>query len=606
MKKPSKTPAKTARPAAPDGGVARLRLSAGKKLAFATVAVVLGLTVLEGLLALVGVHPERFEQDPYVGFSTNLPLFVAETNPDGRVTRVTARNRLAFFNPQRFQQPKATGTFRIFSLGGSTTYGHPYDDATSFNGWLRAYLQGLAPGRNWEAINAGGISYGSYRVANLMQELIRYQPDLFVVYTGHNEFLERRLYGKVTRPSPFARAIQGVLSRFRVTTLLKAVLLHPKAAAEPTPTPNTNLLEADPVTLLEDVDGPLAYRRSELQREQVLAHFEFNLDRMIDIAQSVGAGILFITPASNLRDASPFKSELREDLDETARRRWKELYDQARQDLAAGRSTNALATLAQAAAIDDLPAGLHFVRGRVLEKLGRFTEARSAYERARDEDVCPLRAVSAVRAALERVTKARKAPLIDFEHMQAARSENGIPGGATFLDHVHPTIEGYRLLALEILRTMEKERLVQPQWDAAAIDRVTDAVNSRIDSRAQALALMNLCKTLGWAGKREEAYRASVRAVETGPNIAAVRSEAGLAALLSGRTNEAVVHYRRAIELDPRLADAQGALGVILEEQGQTVEAITHYQLALRHSTPKSMARNQRNLTNALQKLQSP
>ena len=50
-----------------------------------------------------------------------------------------------------------------------------------------------------EIINTGGISYASYRVARLMEELLAYQPDVFVIYTGHNEFLEKRIYHK--RPS---------------------------------------------------------------------------------------------------------------------------------------------------------------------------------------------------------------------------------------------------------------------------------------------------------------------------------------------------------------------------------------------------------------------
>ena len=35
--------------------------------------------------------------------------------------------------------------------------------------------------------------------------------------------------------------------------------------------------------------------------------------------------------------------------------------------------------MVQAAAIDDLPANLHFVRGRILEKLGRFDEAMEEF-----------------------------------------------------------------------------------------------------------------------------------------------------------------------------------------------------------------------------------
>jgi len=66
-----------------------------------------------------------------------VPLFVEETDPDGRKFLATPENKLVFFNQQRFPREKAPETYRIFCLGGSTTYGRPYNDTTSFAGWLR-------------------------------------------------------------------------------------------------------------------------------------------------------------------------------------------------------------------------------------------------------------------------------------------------------------------------------------------------------------------------------------------------------------------------------------------------------------------------------------
>ena len=54
----------------------RPKLSLGKKLVFSVVAATLGLIVLELGLALLGVKPALYDHDPYVGFSSYLPLFV--------------------------------------------------------------------------------------------------------------------------------------------------------------------------------------------------------------------------------------------------------------------------------------------------------------------------------------------------------------------------------------------------------------------------------------------------------------------------------------------------------------------------------------------------
>jgi hypothetical protein len=172
-------------------------LSTRKKLLFAFVTVCGFFVLLEGLLGTIGVRPILYREDPFVGFASNVPLFVEEAAP-GATYMVTSPSKIRWFNKQRFLKKKPAGTYRIFTVGGSTTYGHPYEDPASFSGWLREFLPAADPSKQWEVINAGGISYASYRVSMVMEELARYEPDLFVIYSGQNEFLERRTYRGMT------------------------------------------------------------------------------------------------------------------------------------------------------------------------------------------------------------------------------------------------------------------------------------------------------------------------------------------------------------------------------------------------------------------------
>jgi len=311
----------------------RPKLSLGKKVVFSVVAATLGWIVLELGLALFGVKQALYDHDPYVGFSSYLPLFVEERQPDGTVRYATAQNKFRLFNPQSFPKVKAPGTYRIFTVGGSTTHGRPYDDATSFGGWLREYLRAADPERNWEVINAGGVSYASYRVALLMEELIEYSPDLFIVYSGHNEFLEERTYGDVrSMPAPVQR-LGTLAARSRAATVVKNGI-EALTSGKPEQPAGQTLLQSEVVTLLDDSVGPSAYERDEELQEQVIEHFRYNLVRMIDVARSAGAEVLLISPASNLRSASPFKSEHREGLTEAKMNRWLELHRQSQQMLA--------------------------------------------------------------------------------------------------------------------------------------------------------------------------------------------------------------------------------------------------------------------------------
>jgi len=296
-------------------------LSLSKKLVFSLIALVFSFALLESGLALLGVRTERTEHDPYAGFSSDYPLFVEEAEAGGQTFMTTARNRLDFFNPQRFPKIKAPGTFRLFSLGGSTTYGHPYSDPTSFNGWLRELLRATAPQQHWEAINAGGISYGSARVLGLMPELVKYHPDLFVVYCGQNEFLERQLAARIPERNRFARLSLDLASRSRCATLLKR-LLTPRSSSAVSPSQPDPTVEREPVTLLDNRLGPTAYTRDDALRSLTFEQYRANLKRMITIARSAGARIVFVIPASNLRDVSPFKSQLGEGVNETNRARW--------------------------------------------------------------------------------------------------------------------------------------------------------------------------------------------------------------------------------------------------------------------------------------------
>jgi len=132
--------------------------------------------------------------DPYIAFSGMSPLFVL----DSTGTRFEiAEQHLTFFRPQSFAATKSPRTFRAFCLGGSTVQGRPYAVETSFTTWLALNLRAARPGPDWEVVNCGGISYASYRLVPIMRELLGREPDLFIIYTGQNEFLEDRTYGRL-------------------------------------------------------------------------------------------------------------------------------------------------------------------------------------------------------------------------------------------------------------------------------------------------------------------------------------------------------------------------------------------------------------------------
>lgn len=543
-----------------------MKVPVTRKLAFAAITVVAMFVVGEAILSLAGVRPVLYDKDPYVGFTSQVPLFIEHKDPNGLAVMVTADNKLALFNPQRFARDKRPGTRRVFCVGGSTTFGRPYDDMTSFCGWLREMLAQADPSVKWELINAGGVSYASYRVAALMEELIRYEPDLFIIYSGHNEFLERRTYARVMGTPRVVRGLGALVSRTRIYAAVSKVIDRP-GGRPPGQPERRAYLPGEVKTILERSLGPHEYHRDDEMRQKVFDHYRYNLSRMVEIARAAGAKVILVTPASNLRHCWPFKSEHRGGLGDVELEHFQVLYEKALNAHAAGRRDEALTAIDGAIAIDDRFAHAHYLRGRALWELQRFDQAKTAFERAMDEDVCPLRALKPILDIVAEVAAEKKVPVVDFVALVERMAEHATPGEDVFLDHAHPTIEGHRQLALALVETMSTHRMLKlaATWGDAAIERISRRVESRLDVASHGAALRNVAKLFRWAGKFEEGYRLGLRATELCPTDSEAFFQVAANAVEIGRVDEAIEYYRRALDIEPNYARAHCGLAIALE-----------------------------------------
>lgn len=558
------------------------QIPAIKKLLFSFAVLVSAFATLELCLYGVGIKPLLYEFDPFVGFVPQLSLFSELTSVDGTIEMVTAENKRRWFNFQRFPRARGPESYRIFCVGGSTTFGRPYEDSTSFCGWMRAFLEEADPSTSWELINAGGISYASYRVAILIDELVTYQPDLVIVYSGHNEFLEDRTYGSIADTPAAIRRAKAFVLKTRIATLIRRAIVSLAPSLMPVLKSGSGLGE-EVETMLDRSVGPEDFTRDDLLQEAVAKHFRYNLERIAKSVRDHGAEIVLVLPASNLRDASPFKSEHRTGLSDGDLRAWDELVSAADRAVDADQIEDALVLLDRAAGIDDRFADLHFSRGQVLAELERYAEARLAFVRARDEDVCALRAPSFLQRAVIEVGKDEEISVVDFAALAAELSESGIAGADLFLDHVHPTVRGNRELALAILKQLNAGRVLHRRilLTPDVVQRVTSEVEEGVDTRAQATALRNLSKVMGWAGKFQEAGRLAEKALELDSEDAEAQLNLGAAMAQEGRIDKALYHYRNAVRLGPNLVLTHVNLGQMLSELGDHQRAVFHLQRAV-------------------------
>jgi tetratricopeptide (TPR) repeat protein len=570
------------------GGRAMAVSARWRKFWFAAFTVLGIFLALELLLWACGVPPLSQHRDTYAGFTPQVRHYQVEVDDKGTEWVAPAPTKRETLNDQRFPRRKASGTYRIVCLGGSAVYGRPFLDDTSFPGWLRVLLSRANASRRWEVINAGAISYASYRIKGLMAELSVYEPDLFIVYAGENEFLERRTYDDVFQTHGLIRGAAGLASRLRIATITEQGL---KLAGLVRPADGlTNSRIKDNVTHIKvNAVGPEAYHRDEDFRRQVLTHCEGSLVAMVRMASEAKAGVLFVTSASNLRDFAPFKSEHRAGLSAQQGQAWSRAYEQGMSRLRAGQPSGAIEQFDAALAIDDRHADLLYREGQALLALGRDEEARRALERARDKDICPLRAQAATLEVMRKVAREHGVPLLDFEPLARARAARQLPGDDLFCDHVHFQIAASRMLALDILDRLAEQRIatIAPAWGEADIDEVRREVEAGIDRPRQARELCSLSRLLDRLNQPEQALKRVQEGLAIGGgDLQGLCLAAGFQRTL-GRKKEAEESYRQALRLQPDAAPAEEGLGALLLDQGNLPQALEHLEAAA-HRAPES------------------
>jgi tetratricopeptide (TPR) repeat protein len=150
--------------------------------------------------------------------------------------------------------------------------------------------------------------------------------------------------------------------------------------------------------------------------------------------------------------------------------------------------------------------------------------------------------------------------------------EHGHPilGEEYFLDHVHPTIDGYRLLALALIEAMADRKLVrlESSWNDQAVAAVAAGIEGRIDREAQGRALLVLARTLRWAGKKEEAGRLARQAREVAGDYPLVAAEAVTiltsVRLSLGEGDDALVQLYAAMAMAPEALEPRCKLAQVL------------------------------------------
>lgn len=444
------------------------------------------------LRATLRVDSADLTSDPIFETSGQSPLFVQAADAD---RMEIPESRMNFFRPASFAIRKGDNVRRIFVLGGSTVQGRPYETETAFSTWTQLRLQASDRSHEYEVINCGGVSYASYRVAIILEEVLRYSPDAIVLYTGHNEFLEERSYDTMGEQG-------GLLSRLgqnsRLLSSVRERLQHDPITRQDLP--------GELRTRLDLINGMQRYVRHEQWRRGVADHFRDTLGRMIGMCQAAGVPLLLCVPTSDVVRTPPIKVQMA-DLDAESAAAFRVHYEIAKDRDADTRRR--IAACRACLELDPHHAGAHYIAGILHWSNRRSDEAKTHLIAARDDDVCPLRATTPLLESILQLAQQhdlnpiRCDLLFDRTDSLLRPIPDGIEDPQRFVDHVHPTIAGHQEIAVAVSNRLIELLLIGV--DESAEDRCQELWREHLSSLDETYfdrGKQRLAGLLNWAAGR--------------------------------------------------------------------------------------------------------
>jgi tetratricopeptide (TPR) repeat protein len=431
------------------------------------------ITILLPLLLLVGLEAGLRMAD----YGGNLDLVITKEVSDREFSSINRGVGKRFFpgsgitipepSEDMFAIRKGEKVKRIFCLGESTMAGFPYEFNATAPSMLRTELEKGLPGYTFEVVNVGLAAVGSHITKVFLEELLDYQPDLFVVYVGHNEFYGAYGVSSSVGPAgaPWITDLVLNLLKFRTVLFLRdlSMLFTDGRSA------------GQGEALMEQVvsDESIPYGGELYGSAHAL--YRRNIEKMIRCAGEAGIPVLFSVPVSNLSGQPPFRSISDPRVSEKERGRFVSLLRDGDTRTLEGRLGEVMSRYREAALIDSGYAGLYYAMGLVEHDLGRFEEADNAFRRARDLDGLRFRMPEEFGRSLVAICRTNGVPIADVDSAFRAESPDGIPGDALFLEHVHPNLSGYAIMARTWADAIRKHGLLVPaeEWRSPDAGQMT-------------------------------------------------------------------------------------------------------------------------------------
>ena len=373
-------------------------------------------------------------------------------------------------SPDYFLVSKPKGSLRIFCLGGSTTVGYPYWYNGAFSTSLRDRLHAIFPDRTIEVINVGMTATNSFTVLDMAKEVMNYEPDLLIVYDGHNEF-----YGALGISS------HESIGKYRWLTMLNLQLIHLKTFmllrelyATVTSLLHHSPASRSPGTLMETLAFGQYIPFGSDEYNSCLDIFKENLSDLKNLCANKGIPVILGTQASNLRDMPPFVSLPSKTISEKYLNLFRQSMDSAVVHWHGGLIARADSEFRSAISNDSLRADAHYDLAKCLEQLHQYREARSEYRQARDYDQLRFRSSNDFNQAILSASDDKTVFTVDIEKKFQDHSPDSIIGHSLITEHLHPNSRGTFWMAKEYALMMRRLHFLGNDAEWITRDTIND------------------------------------------------------------------------------------------------------------------------------------
>ncbi|GAB4015699.1 hypothetical protein GCM10028808_41650 [Spirosoma migulaei] len=408
-------------------------------------------------------------------------------NPDASKRYFTNQKIATTGNSEPFKKKKDENTLRIFILGESTTIGYPYFHNGSFHRWLQYRLTHTFPNRNFEIINLSLTAVNSYTVFGFAKELINYEPDAVLIYTGHNEYYGALGVGSTERIGGNPQLVDLILylRQFRLVQLLtnSYETLQRMAGGDKSSSGGTRMK-------LMVADQQIPYG-SDLYGRGV-EQFRRNMDRTLQLLSDQSIPVFVSNLVSNEKDLKPFVSF---PVSKRVSSEFNKKYNLGLNALTTGNLPVAYSYFKAANQLNNTHALCTYYLGRTTYLQGDFVEAKRLFSRARDLDGLRFRAPESFNGILSQLSQQYKyTHLVDAKALFEAYSANMIIGDELILEHVHPDLKGYALLSEVFYEALKKGKLitVNDKQEMSFAQLLHDMPITKVDSLAGLYKVANL------------------------------------------------------------------------------------------------------------------